>query len=294
MLSHSSNDFVMRKDRRNIFRLGYNTNGFNCHSLESALEIISSLGYNGVAITLDNYILNPWNPDLSKNLNLAERILKNNSLACVIETGARFLLDPRQKHEPTLISNGSEGRKARLNFLKRALDIADRLNAEALSFWSGKKQDIVDDRNAWKWLISGCRQLADHAEKCAVPLAFEPEPGMFIEDLSQYQTLKKAVGHELFCLTLDVGHAFLTETMPAGECIRKFKDDIKNIHIEDMKKCAHRHLFFGEGEIDFNEIFKAIKDISYNGLLNVELSRHSHDAVNVARQSYDYLRKPFI
>jgi hypothetical protein len=42
-----------------MFRLGYNTNGFNCHSLESALEVISGLGYQGVAITLDNYILNP-------------------------------------------------------------------------------------------------------------------------------------------------------------------------------------------------------------------------------------------
>ena len=277
-----------------MFRLGYNTNGFNCHSLESALEIIAGLGYNGVAITLDNYILNPWNPDLRKNLDLVKRILKRYSLACVIETGARFLLDPRQKHEPTLISNDSDGRKTRLNFLKSALDIAARLNAEALSFWSGKKQDTMDDRNAWKWLISGCRELADYAEKSTVPLAFEPEPGMFIENLSQYQTLKKEVGHELFCLTLDVGHAFLTETIPAGECIRTFKDDIKNIHIEDMKKCAHHHLFFGEGEIDFSEIFKALQDISYTGPLNVELSRHSHDAVNVARQSYDYLRKHFI
>jgi len=35
----------------------------------------------------------------------------------------------------------------------------------------------------------------------------------------------------------------------------------------------------------------ALKDISYKGLLSVELSRHSHDAVNVAKQSYEYLRK---
>ena len=132
-----------------MLRLGYNTNGFNCHSLESALEIISGLGYTGVAITLDNYILNPWNPDLSKNLVQVEKILKTYSLACVIETGARFLLNPRQKHEPTLISNDSDGRRTRLNFLKKALDIAGRLNAEALSFWSGKKQKAVEDRNAW-------------------------------------------------------------------------------------------------------------------------------------------------
>ena len=273
-----------------MFRLGYNTNGFNCHSLESALEVISSLGYQGVAITLDNYILNPWNPDLNPALDLVERSLNRYSLACVIETGARFLLNPRHKHEPTLISNDAEGRKTRLNFLKKAMDIAGRLNAEALSFWSGKKQDAVDDRTAWKWLISGCREISNYAEKFRIPLAFEPEPGMFIENLSQFQKLKQKAGHELFCLTLDVGHAFLTEKIPAGDCIRKFKDDIRNIHIEDMKKQAHQHLFFGEGEIDFADIFKALKDVSYKGLLNVELSRHSHDAVNVAKQSYAFLR----
>lgn len=273
-----------------MFRLGYNTNGFNCHSLESALEIISSLGYRGVAITLDNYILNPWNSGLAENIERVARNLKKYSLACVIETGARFLLDPLHKHEPTLLSKNAEGRKTRLNFLKSALDIADRLDAEALSFWSGKKQDTVDRSDAWKWLISGCRNLAAYAEKSAVPLAFEPEPGMFIENLSQYQKLKKEVAHELFCLTLDVGHAFLAETIPVGECIHKFRDDIRNVHIEDMDKSIHRHLFFGEGQIDFSEIFKAFKAISYTGLLNVELSRHSHDAVNTARRSYDYLR----
>ena len=33
--------------------------------------------------------------------------------------------------------------------------------------------------------------------------------------------------------------------------------------------------------------------LGYNtkGLLNVELSRHSHDAVNVAKRSYEYLKK---
>jgi len=274
-----------------MFCLGYNTNGFNCHSLESALEVISSLGYEGVAITLDNYILNPCNSDLNIELDLVAGSLNRYSLSCVIETGARFLLNPRHKHEPTLISNDAGGRKTRLNFLKKAMDIAGRLNAAALSFWSGKKPNTVDDRTAWKWLISGCRELSNYAEKFKVPLAFEPEPGMFIENLTQFKKLEQKVGHDLFCLTLDVGHAFLTEKITVGECIRKFGNDIKNIHIEDMKKQAHQHLFFGEGEIDFADIFKALKDISYKGPISVELSRHSHDAVNVAKQSYEYLRK---
>jgi sugar phosphate isomerase/epimerase len=272
-------------------RLGYNTNGFTCHTLESSLEIISKFGYVGVAITLDNYILNPMDPELDKKLDAVKAILNKYSLACVIETGARFLLNPWHKHEPTLISPSLDGRKARLEFLKKALNIAVKLDAEALSFWSGKKHSDVDDNRAWEWLISGCRELAKYAEEYAIPLAFEPEPGMFLENLSQYQKLKESVDVDQFGLTLDVGHAFLTEDMPVGDCIRKFKHEIRNIHIEDMQKGIHQHLFFGQGEIDFPDIFNALNEIGFSGLINVELSRHSHNAVVVVKQAFDFLRK---
>ena len=272
-----------------MFRIGYNTNGFNCHSLEAALEIISGLGYEGVAITLDNFILNPGASDLDRQLELTKTMLKKNSLACVIETGARFLLDPRRKHEPTLISANGAGREIRLNFLKRALDIAARLDAEAISFWSGIRHDDVKAADAWDWLVAGCRELSKYAGQYGIPLAFEPEPGMFIENLTQYQKLEKLVEDPLFGLTLDVGHAFLTEDKRLAQCIRNFSHSLKNIHLEDMKKGDHKHLQFGEGEIDFSEVFDALKEIKYAGLINVELSRHSSNAVQAADQAFDFL-----
>jgi len=82
--------------------------------------------YRGVAITLDNYILNPRASDLDRQLERNLPVLEKNSLTCVVETGARFLLNPWRKHEPTLISVEANGRKVRLNFLKRAVDIAHR------------------------------------------------------------------------------------------------------------------------------------------------------------------------
>ncbi|MDJ0820089.1 MAG: sugar phosphate isomerase/epimerase family protein [Desulfobacterales bacterium] len=274
-----------------MLRIGYNTNGFICHSLEAALQIIADLGFRGVAITLDNYILNPAAPDLNRQLDRTRALLEQCCLSCVIETGARFLLDPNQKHSPTLISADPEGRRKRLHFYKRALDIAARLEAEALSFWSGIRNGDVSETDAWDWLVQGCREVLDYAAQYNIPLAFEPEPGMFVENLTQFQQLKEHLNHDLWGLTLDLGHAFLTESNTPGACIRQFKNDIKNIHIEDMKKSAHEHLQFGEGEMDFPDIFDALKDISYNGPINVELSRHSHDAVNAAKQAYDFLSK---
>jgi sugar phosphate isomerase/epimerase len=97
------------------------------------------------------------------------------------------------------------------------------------------------------------------------------------------------VANPWFGLTLDVGHAFLTEADSIANCIRNNRDRLKNIHLEDMKKGQHRHLQFGQGEIDFSEVFEALKEIQYKGLINVELSRHSRNAVQAAGQAFDFL-----
>jgi sugar phosphate isomerase/epimerase len=114
---------------------------------------------------------------------------------------------------------------------------------------------------------------------------------MFIENLTQYHKLKQRLDHNLWGLTLDLGHAYLTEAAGPAACIRKFNEDIKNIHAEDMRRATHEHLQFGEGEMDFIEIFKALKEINYTGPVNVELSRHSRNAVDSAARAYDFLSK---
>ncbi|HMC89303.1 MAG TPA: sugar phosphate isomerase/epimerase, partial [Gemmataceae bacterium] len=118
-------------------RFGYNTNGFAHHRLEDTLTILAELGYESVAITLDHYALNPYDSDLPRQLSGVRTLLRRLNLHCVIETGARFLLDPRQKHQPTLLSADKGDRHRRLDFLMRAVDIASELGTDLVSFWSG-------------------------------------------------------------------------------------------------------------------------------------------------------------
>src|SRR5579872_5821992 len=111
-------------------RFGYNTNGFAHHRLEDALEIIAELGYESVAITLDQHHLNPFEPDLVGRTAEVRRILQRLGLRCVIETGARFLLDARRKHWPTLVSADKAAVERRMDFLRLAIDVAQDLEAD--------------------------------------------------------------------------------------------------------------------------------------------------------------------
>src|SRR3569623_1582358 len=113
------------------FKLGYNTNGLTGHRWADALELIAETGYRAVALTLDHHLLDPFAPDLPAQIVAVRQKLEELELASVIETGARFLLDPRAKHEPTLMSATAAERAVRIDFLKRAIDIAAELQSEA-------------------------------------------------------------------------------------------------------------------------------------------------------------------
>jgi sugar phosphate isomerase/epimerase len=269
---------------------GYNTNGFAHHRLEDALEILAALGYRSVALTLDHHALSPYDPDLPAQQERIGRLLEQAGLRCVIETGARFLLDRMRKHQPTLLDADPAARERRLDFLRRAVDVADALRADAVSFWSGKAPAEPEEA-LWLRLADGCRRLCAHAEQRRVRLAFEPEPGMFIDTMPRFAELFARVANPWFGLTLDIGHLQCLGEVPMAPHIHRWRDVLWNVHIEDMRTGIHDHLPFGEGEIDFPPVFGALRESGYTGGLHVELSRHSHDAVETARRSLAFLRQ---
>jgi sugar phosphate isomerase/epimerase len=270
--------------------LGYNTNGFAHHRLEDALAILAELGYRSVAITLDYHALNPFEPDLLGRAAAIRERLDHLGLRSVIETGARFLLDPRRKHQPTLLSSSEQGRETRLDFLRLAVDVAATLGSDAVSFWSGAPDDAAPADELMRRLTDGCRRLCDRAAARGVRLAFEPEPGMFIDTMTRFDELRRRVDHPSFGLTLDVGHLHCLGEVPIADQLRKWRHTLWNVHIEDMRRGVHDHLMFGEGEIDFAPVMAALDEIGYAGGAHVELSRHSHNAVETARKALAFLR----
>jgi L-ribulose-5-phosphate 3-epimerase len=269
--------------------LGYNTNGFAHHRLEDAVEILADLGYRGVALTLDVHHLDPFAPDSAMRVAALAAQLARNHMRCVIETGSRFILDPRRKHQPTLIGPTTEERTIRLNFLKRCVDIAADLNADCVSFWSGAPADNAPGGVHMVRLVDRGERLAEHAAGRNVRLAFEPEPGMFIDRMDRFAELHEKLNHPSLGLTMDIGHLVCNGELPVSRYLTEWKELLWNVHIEDMHHGVHDHVMFGEGEVDFFDVFNGLRAANYTGGVYVELSRHSHDAVNTARRAKEFL-----
>ena len=269
--------------------LGYNTNGLAHHDAFDALELLAEIGYRSVALTLDHGQLNPLAADWPQNLRKLKDTLKRLGLKSVIETGARYLLDPRQKHEPTLVSSQADDRQRRVDFLQRAIDAAEYLESDCVSLWSGIRRDDAPDEAVLERLADSLRVVLRHATAQNVVLGFEPEPGMFIDTMGRFQRLLEWVDSPHLQLTIDVGHLYCQGEVPIADYLRRFAAKIANVHIEDMRAGVHEHLMFGEGEMEFPPIIQALADTGYRGGLHVELSRHSHEGPLAARRAFEFL-----
>ena len=269
--------------------LGYNTNGFAHHDPFDALEILAEIGYRSVAITLDHGPLNPFAADWPANLSRLKETLRRLKLKNVIETGARFLLDPRHKHEPTLVSASEDERNKRIDFLQRAIDAASVLDSDCVSLWSGIRLGDDSDEAVLERLAESLRVVVRHATNSGVTIGFEPEPGMFIDTMKSYSRLLQWIDAPHLQLTLDVGHLWCQGELPIADYIARWGQRIVNVHLEDMRAGVHEHLMFGEGQMHFPPILEALAKTGYRGGLHVELSRHSHEAPAAAKKAFDFL-----
>ncbi|HKI19320.1 MAG TPA: sugar phosphate isomerase/epimerase family protein, partial [Isosphaeraceae bacterium] len=200
-----------------------------------------------------------------------------------------YLLNPRQKHDPTLMDPDPARRLVRQDFLKRAIDLARALDAEAVSLWSGIVHPPIDEDAGMARLTEALEPVLRHAEESAMPLAFEPEPGMFIDTLERFARLDERIRHPLFQLTIDLGHVHCLREGSMDSILERWQERVINIHLEDMVEGIHEHLMFGEGTMDFPQILQALNRIGYAKGVHVELSRDSHRAVEAVRRSASFL-----
>jgi len=269
-------------------RFGYGTNGFTHHRLDYVLGVLADLGYDGVALTLDHVHLDPYADDLPRKVADVRRQLERRGLGVTVETGAPYLLDPYGKHQPTLMSEGVD---LRVDLLRRAVRIASELGSPTIQLCSGPAPDEVPEADAFKRFADGVGRVLETAEFYNVSLALEPEPYMFVDTVDRCLRVAELVGgHELFGITLDIGHAHCVEDAPVLDCLRRAAPRLRHVQVEDMVRGVHQHLELGTGEIDFAPVLAALRDLGHTGLVSVEIQGGALDAPELARRSLEFLR----
>ena len=277
-------------------RPGFSTNSIGDVPPSDAVAILADLGYRSLALTPDHGLFEKLATGslagLSAEIDHWRSLLARHRMACTIESGARHLLDPLRKHEPTLVSSDPAGRRRRVDFLLAAVDLAAELGSPCLSLWSGIGRDAADESTLLDRLRTGLGPVIERATKRGIRLGFEPEPGMVIDTLARCALLRDSLGRpECLGLTVDLGHLECMGEWPFSATLAPLVSRIVNVHVDDMLACRHDHLPLGAGDVDFAALLPLLASGGYQGGLHVELPRQSHRWLDTARESVSFLAR---
>jgi sugar phosphate isomerase/epimerase len=274
-------------------KLAFSTNAYLNFSFPEAVRRLARIGYAGVEIMAD--VPHAWPACLLEEQKQQIRdSLRVNGLA--VSNVNAFMMnaisDARQKYwHPSWIEPDPHYRQVRIDHTKRALTLARELGAPCITTEPGGPVPAGESWSAaLRLFLEVLRPVAEHAEKEGVLLLVEPEPGLLIETADQFLEFMQHIDSPAVGLNFDIGHFYCVGDDPAATVPRVAKH-IRHFHLEDIAATrVHHHLVPGEGAIDFAGVFRAIRDLGYDGWVTVELYPYVEDPDAAARTALERVR----
>ena len=270
-------------------KIGFSANAFTKFSLLDTIKIISKIGYDGIEIVVDQpHAFLPLTRDKIKEIKnvLSSNELLVTNLNANTVLGWHTNLDHPEKFEPSLSNKNESLRKWRIDYTKKAIQLAVEFNAPSVCITSGIKhaENFEYEVMMFKRSLS---EIVEYAERYSVSIGIEYEPGLLIEKSNEVFDLTR--NFKNLGLNLDTCHVeVLNENF--SKLIQKFKDKIFHTHISDCKDSIHYHLIPGHGEIDFSNIYHELKDVNYDGFLTAELYTYAEKPEEAASETFIFLK----
>lgn len=228
-------------------------------TLEEKLEIAARAGLQSVELVGE---FRGWSDaDLSRVKKLAR------SLRMGMDT---ISSTPNWKREPISMVDPAQ----RANLLKEVeknLAVAQKLEVPMALLMSGDAIEGKGYAEQWSSLVEGSKRCGDLAAKAGVTLIVEPlntkvnHKGYFLDSCVAGLKLMKEVDHPHVRLLFDIYH----EQVQLGDVIRTIEAAapyVKVFHIADNPGRNDP----GTGEMNYDNIYKAIRKLKYTGYLTME------------------------
>jgi inosose dehydratase len=242
--------------------LFYQTNG----SMEQAVRDIASVGYTGTEMFDGNLVEYADRPD-----ELHELLAESGVKLVSVYSGANFIFADVLPEE--------------LHRITRAAELAATFGAERLVVGGGARRAGGTTDDDYTLLGRALDQVTDIAESFGLTASYHPHLSTIVENRSE---LERLMGSTRIGFCPDTAHLAAAGSDPAA-VIREYPDRIRHVHLKDFRADPFQFLPLGEGDLDFPDILRAVKESGYDSWLMVELDSYDGDPRAAAEISKNYL-----
>lgn len=189
-----------------------------------------------------------------------------------------------------LTTQDASVRQRTADYLMRLVELCGDLGGNLMVLGSPQQRNRTEGQSRDQATANAAevlRQVVPTLRENNVRIAVEPlgpQEGDFLNTADEACVLIDAVGDASVALHLDV-KAMSTEVEPIDQVIRKHADRMIHFHANDPNLLGP-----GMGDIDFQPIMKALRDVQYDGWISVEVFDYSLGAERIARESIANLR----
>ena len=278
-----------------MVKLAFSTNAYTRHALPDAIESIADHGYAGVEILGDEpHAYFPAFDDADEERLVAALDKTGIAVSNINANTATGYYDdapPSSFFDPSVVTADDADREWRIEYTKRAIDLAALIGAPAVCLATGRPLPGTPPERAHEHLRDSLDSILDYAEEYDVDVGIEYEPELLVECTEEVLALIDDIGRDSLGINLDVGHAAVYGEDPA-EAIRRSAGHVTGLHLEDIVggiRGKHYHRIPGEGDLDFRAIFDALDDIGYEGFATLELYTYPDRPDEAAREAYEAL-----
>ncbi len=248
----------MSQDRALNVRYGLNLLLYTATFSGDQVDLIAKvaeMGYDGVEVPFNDLSV----LDAAATRQAREKAGVGLTSCCVLLPGAN------------VCGQTPAEREAGVEQLKRMADITAEMGGDVVAgpLYSPVGHHTGRGRSdeEWKWCVEGFSAAAEHAAKAGVKLAIEPlnrfETYVF-NTAADVARLVREVGSDSLKVQLDTFHCHIEEKDTAA-AIRATGDSLGHFHA-----CENDRGTPGTGQVRWNEVFAALKDIGYGGWVTIE------------------------
>ena len=153
----------------------------------------------------------------------------------------------------------------------RALNISALLKAEIVVFHLGLNPLIPSDyRKMWLDVsLKTFRPVVNHAKRLNIVIAIE---NMFISKPDLLRQVIETIDSPHMKVCLDVGHINVYSTVSLKKWFDALARHVVKVHINDNDARNDLHLAFGDGNVDFEKIYRLLNSKKMSPLMTLEMT----------------------